>query len=199
MQTARYHATIVITGPQITAHQYQRGFVIVMTDRFDPNIPPRVPFDPTDPTIQGSFLGCVAVTEQPVIGKANLVINGDQSFKIHVKWHVFGNLVPLWLGALAQATRDWVVTAYAESEGPGPEKMLGTMKVPVGGPNFGEDEVYEATLGVAAHTLAEENPGNPAVSGVYRLAVTVFLNSTIGPFDMIGYADGPIVKVESPQ
>lgn len=170
-----------------------------MTDRFDPNIPPKVPFDPTDPTIQGEFLGVVTVTEHPRIGKANLVINARQSFKIDVKWHVFGTLVPLWLAALSQATKTWVVTAYAESEGPGPEVMIGTVKVPVGGPGFGEDVMYRATIGVPAGTLPEENPGDPTVSGMYRLAVTVFLDSTIGPFDMMGYADGPLVKVEAPE
>ena len=92
-----------------------------MTDRFDPNIPPG---GPTDPAIEGEFTGIVAITEQPTLGKSNLVVNRDQSFDIEVSWHVFGNLVPLWLTALSVSSPDWVVTAYAESQGPGDEITL---------------------------------------------------------------------------
>ena len=92
-----------------------------MTDRFDPNIPPG---GPTDPAIEGEFTGIVAITEQPTLGKSNLVVNRDQSFDIEVSWHVFGNLVPLWLTALSVNSPDWVVTAYAESQGPGDEITL---------------------------------------------------------------------------
>jgi hypothetical protein len=86
-----------------------------MTDRFDPNIPPA---GPTDPAIEGEFLGIVGITEKPTLGKSNLVINRDQTFDIEVEWHVFGNLVPLWLTALSTRTKSWVVTAYAESQAP---------------------------------------------------------------------------------
>ena len=58
----------------------------------------------------------------PTLGKSNLVVNGDKSFDIKISWHVFGNLVPLWLTALSVSTKNWVVTAYAESQGPGDEK-----------------------------------------------------------------------------
>ncbi len=49
-------------------------------------------------------------------------------------------------------------------------------------------------------TLAEENPGDPTVSGVYKIVVTVFLNSVLGSLglDMIGFAEGPVIKVEDP-
>ena len=100
-----------------------------MTDRFDPNIPPA---GPTDPCIEGEFTGVVAITEQPTLGKSNLVINRGKSFEIHVDWHVFGNLVPLWLTALKVDSPNWVVTAYAESQGPGDEISLGSVLVPVG-------------------------------------------------------------------
>jgi hypothetical protein len=168
-----------------------------MTDRFDPNIPPT---SPTAPAIQGDFVGIVGITERPVIGSSNLVINADQSFDVEVTWHVFGNLVPLWLTALSVQTQDWVVSAYAESQGPGDEKVLGTVNVPVGGPFFSLDETFTAKITVAPGTLQEENPGDPTQSGVYKIVVTVFLDSNLGPvgYDMMGYAEGPIVKVEDP-
>jgi hypothetical protein len=168
-----------------------------MTDRFDPNIPAA---GPTDPAIEGEFLGIVAITEKPTLGKSNLVINGDKDFDIEVKWHVFGNLVPLWLTALSVNTKNWVVTAYAESQGPGSEVSLGSVDVPVGGPLFSLDETYTAKLNVPAGTLPEEDPGNPNQSGTYKIVVTTFLDSDLGPvgYDMMGYAEGPIIKVESP-
>ena len=169
-----------------------------MTDSFDPNIPPT---GPSDPAIEGEFLGIVAITEQPTLGKSNLVVNRAKPFDITVKWHVFGNLVPLWLTALSVDTKDWVVTAYAESQGPGDEVSLGSVNVSVRGPKFGLDEAYEATLTVPAFTLPEENPGDPTQSGTYRIIVTTFLDSDLGPvgYDMMGYAEGPIIKVEDPE
>jgi hypothetical protein len=168
-----------------------------MTDSFDPNIPPGAP---TDPAIQGEFTGIVAILENPTLGKANLVVNRAQPFDIEVNWHVFGNLVPLWLTALGVASPDWVVTVYAESQGPGDEVSLGEVRVPVRGPVFTDDEAYTAKLSVPAFALAEENPGDPTQSGTYKIVVTTFLNSALGGagFDMMGYAEGPIIKVEDP-
>jgi hypothetical protein len=169
-----------------------------MTDRFDPNIPPA---SPTDPAMEGEFTGIVTITERPTLGKSNLVVNADEDFDIEVSWHVFGNLVPLWLTALSVNTKDWVVAAYAESQGPGDEKSLGEVRVPVGGPAFSQDEAYSAKLTVKAGTLAEENPGDPTQSGTYKIVVTTFLDSSIPGvgYDVMGYAEGPIIKVESPQ
>jgi hypothetical protein len=169
-----------------------------MTDRFDPNIPPA---GPTDPAIEGEFLGIVGITERPTLGKSNLVVNRAQQFDIEVKWHVFGNLVPLWLTALSVRTQNWVVTAYAESQGPGEEVSLGSVDVPVGGPFFAQDETFSAKLTVPAFTLPEEDPGNKTQSGTYKVIVTTFLDSDLGPvgYDMMGYAEGPIIKVEDPE
>jgi hypothetical protein len=168
-----------------------------MTASFDPNIPPA---GPTDPCIEGEFTGIVAITEHPTLGKSNLVVNRDESFDINVKWHVFGNLVPLWLTALKVDSPNWVVTAYAESQGPGDEVSLGSVNVPVGGPAFSLDEQYEATVTVGPNTLSEENPGDPTQSGTYKIVVTAFLDSDLGAvgYDMMGYAEGPIIKVENP-
>jgi len=148
-----------------------------MTDRFDPNIPPA---GPTDPAIQGEFTGIVGITEQPTLGKSNLVVNRAKPFDIEVKWHVFGNLVPLWLTALSVRTPNWVVTAYAESQGPGDEVALGSVNVPVGGPFFSQDEAFSAKLTVPANKLSEENPGDDSQSGTYKIVVTTFLDSISG-------------------
>jgi len=168
-----------------------------MTDRFDPNIPAA---GPTDPAIEGEFLGMVTITEKPTLGRSNLVINRGEEFTIECAWHVFGNLVPLWLSALRVDSPNWVVTAYAESQGPGDEKILATALVPVGAGLLSEDESYSASLVVPAGALSEENPGDDSQSGTYKIVVTVFLDSVLGGvgFDMMGFAEGPIVKVEDP-
>jgi hypothetical protein len=94
-----------------------------------------------------------------------------------------------------------VVTAYANPRGPGHGITLGTVNVPIGGPPFTEDVTYAARIRVPANTLREEDPGDPRHSGVYQITVTAFLDSNIGDvgYDMMGVADGPLVKVENPR
>ncbi len=169
-----------------------------MTDRFDPNIPST---GPTAPAIEGEFTGVMTITEHPTLGQPNLVVNPHEPFDIEVSWHVFGNLVPLWLTALSVNTNHWVVTAYAESQGPGDEKTLGSVDIPLRLPVASLDEAYTATITVPANTLHEENPGDPSQSGVYKIVVTTFLDSALGPvgYDMMGYAEGPIIKIENPE
>ena len=165
-----------------------------MPDRFDPNLPG---------LIEGDFKGGVSVVEVPgfaPFGASNLVLDPTKPFDINVSWHIFGPLTPPWLTALGVASPNWIVTAYAESVGPGPEIIIGTANVLVGAGPFSLDESYNATVTVAPGTLQEENPGDPTCSGVYKLVVTVFLDSVLGPvgYDIMGYAEGPVVKAENP-
>jgi hypothetical protein len=166
-----------------------------MSNNFDPNIPGAGPNDPA--IIEGVFTD-VQVAEQPVLGKANFVLNGGKSFDIKVAWHIKGALTPLWLTALSAKTKNWVVSAYANPRGPGDGINLGTVNVSVGS-GFGLDVPYQATITVPANTLAEEDPGSKS-SGVYQFTVTVFLDSDLGPvgYDMMGVVDFPLVKVENP-
>ena len=161
-----------------------------MSKRFDPNLP-------------GLIVGdcALAITERPAVGLANLVVNGAKPFDIRISWDLAGPLVPLWLTALSVKTDHWVVTAYVESQGPGPELTLAHKDVPIGG-EFTDPMHYQTTITVPAGTLPEENPGDPSVSGLYKIIVTVFLDSAITTAncgDMMGYAEGPIIKVENPR
>lgn len=168
-----------------------------MTDRFDPNIPKG---GPSDPWIEGEFTA-VSVVETPRLGKTNLVVNGAAPFDIELKWHVFGNLTPLWLAALSINTQEWDVKVFAEPEGPGTGIVIAKGKVPIGTPPYPQDMAYGTTLTVPANTLAEGDPGNDMQTGVYKIIVTVFLNSALGPvgYDMMGYTEGPIIEVENPE
>lgn len=162
-----------------------------MADKFDPSFAPYM---------EGEFIGSVKVVDRPNIGFGNLVLNPDEAFDIDVEWRTFGVLNPLWLSALAAGSPNWVVTAYAQPVGPGAAKQLAQVNVAaVSGPLTDSTE-YRATLTVPARTLREENPGDPANAGIYRLTVTAFLNSDLGGvgFDIIGFAEGPMIKVENP-
>ena len=167
-----------------------------MSARFDPNIPPT---GPGTPCIEGDFKDPVIIAEYPTFGLSNLIVNEAKPFDIKLSWHIFGNLVPVWLPALADTSPNWVVKAYAEPEGPGDGAILGKMEVPVAAvpPRpYKEDEAYEAKLTVPANTLSAETPDN-LHSGVYKIVVTVFLGSATAPtgYEMMGYAEGPVIEV----
>ena len=92
---------------------------------FDPNVPSGFL------TITGDFTSTVLVEEVPAIGVGNLVLDPTREFKIKLDWAIDGNVAELWLSALAIDSPNWIVTAYAESVGPGPEQILVTQNVPV--------------------------------------------------------------------
>lgn len=61
---------------------------------------------------------------------------------------------------------------------------------------------WQAEVTVPAGTLEEGNPGGPddSPSGLYRLAVSVFLNSSLGEpgFDLCGFQNSSVVQAENP-
>jgi hypothetical protein len=166
---------------------------MVTQSQFDPELVPDL--------FKGDFTN-VVVDDPAIAGHVpNLVIDPSHPFAIHVSWRLVGTQVPLYMAAL---DNEWVVTAYAESIGPGPELKLATGNEPKTNATItaqGNVPVYEwtHTLQVPAGLLQEENPGgNP--SGTYLTVVTAFLNSNLGSpgFDIIGFNQGPMLKVEDP-
>jgi len=154
--------------------------------QFDPNIPGLIGGDVTtvvviDPASEFPF----------EVG--NHVVNRDDSFQVKVTWEITGLLRPLWLSALGG---NWNVQLYAESLGGGPEILLASDNSVAADPSTGS---YSVTLNVAPSALDEGNPGSN-VSGIYKLVVSVFLDSTLGSpgFDMTGFNEGPIIQVENP-
>lgn len=157
-------------------------------------------FDPDKgPLFQGEFREVTVIDPALPGHEPNLVLDRTQPFQVRVTWRLRGTDVLLYLAALEP---DFKVACYAESMGPGPEVILAEEDEPVSnlnpvGPNEWE---WSHTLSVAANTLDEENPGPGGPSGTYRLVSTVFLNSTIsgGSYDIAGFSDGPMIKVENP-
>jgi hypothetical protein len=155
--------------------------------QFDPNIPP---------LISGDITTVVVIDPAntfPPFEVGNHVLNRDDPFKINVTWKITGLLRPLWLSALGGK---WNVQVFAESLGGGPEILLASDNTVAADPTKGD---YAVTLDVPANALAEGNPGSNT-SGIYKLVVSVFLDSKLGApgFDMTGFNEGPIIQVEDP-
>lgn len=153
-------------------------------------------FDPNIPGLIEGQVTTVIVTDPantfPGFEVGNHVMNPDEPFDITVKWEVSGLLFKLWQKALGG---NWNVQAYAESVGGGPEILIGRDDTVAAVPAQSQ---YEVTFTVPAGTLQEGNPGDN-VSGIYKLVVSVFLNSDLGApgFDMVGFSEGPIIQVEN--
>jgi len=155
--------------------------------QFDPNIPN---------LIEGNITTVIVLDpadEFPPFEVGNHVLNPSEPFKVKVAWKITGLLRPLWLSALGG---NWNVQLFAESFGGGPETLLASDNSVAALP---PTEDYSVTLNVPPNTLDEGNPGSN-VSGIYKLVVSVFLDSTLGPpgFDMTGFSEGPIIQVENP-
>lgn len=156
--------------------------------QFDPNFTGTPPFE-----ISGEVTA-VRVLEGGV--QRNNVIDPTKDLDVEVEWEIDGGLTNLWLSALAPA--QWRVSVHAESQGAGDEKTLGEVFVPIGPLAGSPPYRRSATINVPAPVPLQGHSG--ATSGVYKLMVTVFLNSNIpgGGYDMIGFAEGPFIQVENP-
>ncbi|MEV5963649.1 hypothetical protein AB0L70_17915 [Kribbella sp. NPDC051952] len=155
--------------------------------QFDPNIPG---------LIEGNVTTVVVLDPAntfPPFEVGNHVLNRDDAFQIKVEWKITGLLRPLWLSALGG---NWNVQVFAESIGGGPEILLAADNSVAADPATSD---YAVTLNVPPSTLDEGDPGSQT-SGIYKLVVSVFLNSNLGQpgFDMTGFNEGPIIQVENP-
>lgn len=162
-----------------------------MGSNFDPNIPGMV---------EGEFtiVKCVEPGGQWE-GQPNLVIRTGEPFDMKCEWHVRGTGADPWLNG---GEPNWKIEVFAESMGPGPDFKLGTsskdktdFETDSGDPTR---RIFKHTHQVTANPLVEGNPGDNR-SGVYKLVVTCFLNSTLpgpGRYDLAGFYEGPMIQVE---
>jgi hypothetical protein len=81
----------------------------------------------------------------------------------------------------------FTVSIYAESVGPGPEQMVGSVPVSGAAPPT-------ATVSIPAGSLPAQAPG---VSGVYKLTavITNVITSSGVPTPLAGFVEGPIVQM----
>jgi hypothetical protein len=165
-------------------------------DQFDPQI---------TGLMEGDITGVVVSDPQPFVGGvSNKVVDPTKDFTLTIEWELFGQLVPLWLAALSG---NWDVSVYAESLGGGNEVRLGSATVPSSATQpctVNQSKVnctrYSTTVTVPAGKLQEHIPGTDR-GGIYKLAVAVFLNSSLSGtpgYDLVGFREGPIIQAENP-
>jgi hypothetical protein len=158
---------------------------------------PRVQVGNTD-LFKGAFTNVVVAQSPDVPGDvSNRVINPSKPFQVRLQWKVDGAQVPLRMNAI---NGPWSIFVYVESMGPGPEIRLNTTPSthPVGA-LAANTMSWDVTVDVNPAGLSENVPGGS--SGVYRLIVVVFANSTLpGPGnDVIGYYEEPLlILAENP-
>jgi hypothetical protein len=121
------------------------------------------------------------VTVQDPDLNPNNILDETLGGSVKVDWSfsgVLSFLVPL---------TTFTVSLYAESMGPGPEIIVGSVPVPGTGP-------LTATIPITPGTLPGPGPG---VSGVYKLTVvitnTVTGSTTITP--LAGFVEGPMIQM----
>lgn len=159
-------------------------------------------FDPKLPGLLEGDVTSVLVTDPQTFigGMGNHVVDPTKAFTLTVEWRLTGQIVPVWLAALRG---NWNVEAYVESLGGGTEGLIGTATVAANAftPDPDVNNVkYTTTITVPANTLDEHTPGSGR-GGIYKLAVAVFLNSSllgVPGYDLIGFREGPIIQAENP-
>ena len=166
-------------------------------------------FDPDLTSTFGDLLIRGETTDIKVLdpdGHPNHVLDPALPFRVFIEWHLEGSQVPLYLD---WPNAEFEIKVFAESMGPGPEvELTSPMRIPTATGYTGTyfDRTYSAEVDVAANQLPEhmpggvvEAPGNEPSSGVYKLVTTVWLNGAIaGPYDVVGFEEGPIIQMESP-
>jgi hypothetical protein len=113
---------------------------------------------------------------------SSTVLEASQQIRIETVWNIDAESARVLGG-------EWLVAAYAESMGPGPERQIGpTQVVPLnGGTNYG------TVILVPPNTLPD-NPGPPN-SGVYKI-VTVLLLRNFGKItDVAAFDESPLLRI----
>lgn len=139
-----------------------------MTGQPAPGSNPWITFDVTG----------LAVTEGGL--PSSLVIEATRAWEVAAQFEFAGMLAP-WIVSLGAP---WNFRLLAESMGPGPDRVLGTLPgvTVLGTTAYGSPAT---TINVAAGTLP---------IGVYKLVGTVTVTGTPPPA-IAGYFEGPIVQI----
>ena len=112
----------------------------------------------------------------------NRVVEGDEGFKVRVRWHVEGTMLP-YLGG------QWTVKCFVESIGKGFEGLIGTAAQQVTGAND-----YEATIDVGPNQL----PPPPGDDTVYELVALVSHSNHHKKTEIAGFGVGHYFEVRNP-
>jgi hypothetical protein len=122
-----------------------------------------------------------AVNDPNGINPPSTIIQTEHAWEVRVNWEVTGLVAP-FLGG------EWLVSAFAESIGPGGEQQVGaTAVVPLASaPPLPTPRQYAATINVAAGTLTP---------GAYKLVTLITYQNGGFPLEMAGFVEGPVVQI----
>jgi hypothetical protein len=126
-------------------------------------------------------------------GTPNNILEESIGGSVKVDWAFSGS------GRFFLTPTLFTVNLYAESIGPGPEKLVGSVTVPGSAHTAGPTWNFSATIGIPPAPAPNSLPANgPGVSGVYRL--TVVINNSIGGVkdSLAGFVEGPVIEMRSP-
>jgi hypothetical protein len=122
-------------------------------------------------------------------GTPNNILQENLGGSVKVDWGFSG------FGRVFLTPTQFTVSLYAESIGPGPEKLVGSVPVAGSAHTPGPTWNFTGTVVIPAGSLPANGPG---VSGVYRLTAIV-ANSIGGVRDSLaGFVEGPIIEMRSP-
>lgn len=139
-----------------------------------------MPFEPQLPgPWQHLFSGQMQIgVTDPNGTPASTIISLTDSWNLQVSWQVTGLFVPSIGGK-------WLVRAFVESIGPGPELLVASADIPMTGLNN-----YSRVFNIG--------PSVPGQAGPYKLVVVITSTNLLGtPSPFAGYAEGPILQFYS--
>jgi hypothetical protein len=139
-------------------------------------------FDTLDPV---HMTGDIGMQVLDLDGDPNLVLPVNRDWKIRVDWKLQGtdqngNQTVGSLGG------DWKIRAYAESVGPGDEKKIADVTVPLNSQPPTSPRNYATLLNIPANTLEP---------GPYKIVVLVNYSNLGMPKRMAAFAEGPVVEI----
>jgi hypothetical protein len=122
-------------------------------------------------------------------GTPNNILQENLGGSVKVDWGFSG------AGRFFLTPTQFTVNLYAESIGPGPEKLVGTVNVPGSAHTAGPTWNFTANVAIPPSSLPASGP---AASGVYRL--TALVNNSVGGVRdaVAGFVEGPIIEMRSP-
>jgi hypothetical protein len=150
--------------------------------------------------VQGSFTN-VNVWQPPGFpgDVSNLVIDRNMVFYIDLAWQLNGVLGNVNSQLNDIDNKSWDVQVYAEKMGPGSDLRIYNRTLTGAIATVSVlPALWKHQCVIPAGTLPPNDPAFPNQSGLFRLCIVVYANTTVpGCHDIIGYNSGPMILVRS--
>jgi hypothetical protein len=123
-------------------------------------------------------------------GTPNNILQENIGGSVRVDWGFSG------AGRFFLTPTQFTINLYAESIGPGPERLVGSVTVAGSNHTAGPTWNFTGTVVIPPNSLPAAN--GPVSSGVYRL--TVIITNSVGGVrtQLAGFVEGPVIEMRSP-